>query len=345
MRQKRSQQSGGRGFFGFLLNLILILMLLAAGIVGLHALGWIQIEYEPVKQLLSWADFNNNGQNAASNNEDQDADETSSKEDQQGQNDAAADAPSGEQPQDTPAHGPEESTTEQPAATQPEPAEQPAGTREGVLATVSGTVAADDGQRALLMQLDGMKIASRGVLSIEDWLSEAEISEPASYNWVLSQMSSLIYEAALRSGLEPVERYLHDELPEGMKPGFDVRYEHGKRNFSIYNPTDHEVYLQLAFDNQQATLSIRGVMGEDWQQPAIRVSAPENFAPETILVVDHQNRTGRTVARPGREGLLVKVYRKIGDEPEELVAKDYYAPQPELITVPPVSQVGTGQES
>lgn len=306
LRQKRIQRSANSGVRRTIFLVIFLIVAASAGLVGSAAAGWIQVDLAPVQQILSWI--------GVEDQEFQRAERT------------------GEQAMV------KDSTSQQTGEPAESSEDAPTPDQLRTLAVVAGNVNLSNERGNILQELNGLKLAARTVFSMEAWSEEIIERSHADYDQVLSEVSSIIYEAALRSGLEPVERYIHRALPTGVRPGFDVRYEYGLRDFAIYNPTDTDYYMQVSISGQEVRVSWSALPAEDWLLPEISISELERFPPKKILLIDHRNKTGMRQIEAGAEGLLIKIYRTIGGQ-QELIAKDYYPPSPEVFTIPPSAEV------
>ncbi|WP_438448153.1 VanW family protein [Gorillibacterium sp. sgz5001074] len=185
-----------------------------------------------------------------------------------------------------------------------------------------------------------VKIAAGQRFSMNEWVKQ--IVKDKKVDLVeqdLSQLASLMYEAAIRSGMEAGERYLHKELPAYANPGFDVAYEPDRKDLTLLNPFENEVQAGITFNGSLPILHWSGTPVKGWAAPGLDVTK-ETFAPERILMVDYQLTGGGEVKRKdGKDGQLVKVYKLGKDkEPKTLLYKDYYATQPVEYSRPPTPE-------
>ena len=140
-------------------------------------------------------------------------------------------------------------------------------------------------------------------------------------------VASLIFEAALRAGLEVGERHIHPSLPTGTRAGFDVDVSEGK-DLTLRNGYTFPVALTLASSGGTLIAEVKGDAPEDWKAPSVTVSEPQTFQPERMeLVSADRSELGVTTGKPG---LLVKVYVN-----GQLAHKDFYAPVPTRIVRAP----------
>lgn len=154
----------------------------------------------------------------------------------------------------------------------------------------------------------------------------------------LCQLSGLIYNLALLSGCEIVERYNHSIDAYGEERyiplGRDSTVAYGRKNLRFRNPYGFAIKLELHVDDKRAW---GHVWGEQPIETRIRI--------ETLLVRTMTSRA-RWVADPGLPleqkssipgltGKIVKawrVYERPGQPPrKEFLSRDRYASTPEYI--------------
>lgn len=155
----------------------------------------------------------------------------------------------------------------------------------------------------------------------------------------LCQLSGLIYNLALLSGCEIVERYNHSIDAYGEERyiplGRDSTVAYGRKNLRFRNPHGFAIKLELNVDDKRAW---GHVWGEKPMEKQIRI--------ETLLVRTLVNQATRWVAdptlplnqrnsMPGLTGKIVKAWRiheRPGHPPErEFLSRDHYASTPEYI--------------
>jgi hypothetical protein len=143
------------------------------------------------------------------------------------------------------------------------------------------------------------------------------------------QLASLLYEAALKVGLEVGERGVHAKLPAGVNPGFDVSLPTQTSDLKLYNPNKFDVAWSFQLVNGKPAVAISGNPDTDWKAPAITVKR-ENFAQSSVELIDFSKTASNA---PGYPGALIKVY--VGDK---LAYKDFYEPEAAIMLRYPTAE-------
>lgn len=151
----------------------------------------------------------------------------------------------------------------------------------------------------------------------------------------ICQVSSTLYNAALRTGLEIVERRNHS-LPVAYLPlGLDATFSQGYLNFRFKNTTGKHMIIRTSTDNNRLTIKLFGTMDPaisyKMETKTIKVIQPTvKYVVNTSLPVGSQQ-----VLQEGKQGYQVESYRiKLVDGKEvsrEKLATDTYKAQPKLI--------------
>jgi hypothetical protein len=150
----------------------------------------------------------------------------------------------------------------------------------------------------------------------------------------ICQVSTTLYNAVLRAGLEIVERRNHS-LPISYAPlGQDATFAQGYINFKFRNNTGHYVLIHTEIDDGQITVKLFG------NTPLGTTYEVESNVVQTLPVPDKfvKNSTLRVGAKQlllaGKPGYVVDTYRitKVdGNEVSRVrVSRDTYSPQPNL---------------
>jgi vancomycin resistance protein YoaR len=153
----------------------------------------------------------------------------------------------------------------------------------------------------------------------------------------ICQVSSTLYNAVLRAGLEIVERRNHS-LPVSYVPlGQDATFATGYINFRFRNSTQHHLLIRTAYDDLSITVKLFG------QAPGnisyeIESKTLETLEPPVKYVHNPSLRHGKqeTVTK-GKPGYIVETYRiKKQDGTvvgQERLSKDTYTAQPTVIAI------------
>lgn len=151
----------------------------------------------------------------------------------------------------------------------------------------------------------------------------------------ICQVSSTLYNAALRTGLEIVERRNHS-LPVAYLPlGLDATFSQGYLNFRFKNTTGKNIIIRTSTVNNRLTIKLFGTMDPSisykMETKTIKVIQPTiKYVVNTSLPAGSQQ-----VLQEGKIGYQVESYRiKLVDGKEvsrEKLATDTYKAQPKLI--------------
>lgn len=154
----------------------------------------------------------------------------------------------------------------------------------------------------------------------------------------LCQLSGLIYNLALLSGCEIVERFNHSIDAYGEERyiplGRDATVAYGRKNLRFRNHGDFAMQFDLHVDEQRA-------WGRVWgQKPIENQIRIETLLVRTInsptrWVADPELPSGQRNSLPGLTGKIVKAWRvheRPGHPPRrEYLSRDHYACTPEFI--------------
>lgn len=184
-----------------------------------------------------------------------------------------------------------------------------------------------------------IKMEPGKLFSFNAWLTEAsKAMAPEKKEDELSHIASLLYETAVRVGMKVGERYPHLDIPAYASTGFDVDFQPGKKDLTLYNSLEYAVTVGVMYNGDSPVLTFNGTPNASWKAPKITVSK-ESFSPERVILTDY-TLIGRGEVRrnEGALGSLVKVYADWkNDGKNELLSKDFYAPRPVVIARGPTA--------
>lgn len=152
----------------------------------------------------------------------------------------------------------------------------------------------------------------------------------------LCQTSTTMYNAALLSGLEIVERHAHS-LPVRYVPlGLDATYSHNGPDLIIRNDTDGDIVWKTSVTSEAVTIAIYGQ-----HQPGVtyemETRVVKEVEPETIYELKHVAKELQTQrVQSGKKGYVVETYR-VKKKNGYIVAREkmrtsYYQSQPLKLT-------------
>jgi vancomycin resistance protein YoaR len=151
---------------------------------------------------------------------------------------------------------------------------------------------------------------------------------PVSYNGQLidswgggvCQASTTLYNAALLSGMEIVERNRHRFAPSYVPPGRDAAVAFNSIDLRFRNPHPYPVRIACTSDGKRIEVTL-------WAEEALR-ERPEIYSEirevrEPALVMVGAGGRHARVRNTGKAGWDVTVYRTFGDR-KELISSDSY---------------------
>ena len=175
------------------------------------------------------------------------------------------------------------------------------------------------------------------------------------YGGGICQGSSTLYGAALRAGMEIVERDCHSTPSTYCPIGLDATVDYGNIDFRFRNPLDAPVYIAAWMDGVTLYVNFYGCSPEEWD--SIQVGSEQTGSqpiPEgTRFVTDDKLAKGEYVRRSsGHWGYSARAWRvyykgETAVRTEELLSS-YYEPGPITYAVGPdtdTSKVDTTKES
>ncbi|MFD1776599.1 VanW family protein [Paenibacillus rhizophilus] len=155
----------------------------------------------------------------------------------------------------------------------------------------------------------------------------------------ICQVSSTLYNAALRTGLEIVERRNHS-LPVSYLPkGQDATFAQGSINFRFRNNTGSYLLIRSAVQGRTLTVKFFGTFPQNVSY-TVESKTVEILAPGRRTVPDASLPRGasRTLQR-GKAGYIVETYlvRKVDGKAvdRKRLSRDIYRPQRTLVAVGP----------
>ncbi len=148
-----------------------------------------------------------------------------------------------------------------------------------------------------------------------------------------SYIGSKLYELFAKTPFEIVERMPHDQLPDGITLGYDVRIDE-KTDFAVRNTQAVNYQLVATKNGSDVTLELRGM---PFKETVTAVLEGEKSIPyRTITRYSATLSAGTTSdTQSGSEGTSIELYRIIKSNKGEekiLVALDFYAATPAIVT-------------
>lgn len=153
----------------------------------------------------------------------------------------------------------------------------------------------------------------------------------------ICQVSSTLYNAALRTGLEIVERRNHS-LPVSYLPkGLDATFASGYINFRFKNITEKSLLIKAEVTDRELTISFFGTFPENVSYELDTELLETLPAPLTYVSDQSLSPGNEMVRQAGSTGYVVAAYqiKKVDGEvvSRKLISKDTYRPQDRVLAV------------
>jgi vancomycin resistance protein YoaR len=153
----------------------------------------------------------------------------------------------------------------------------------------------------------------------------------------ICQVSSTLYNAVLRTGLEIVERRNHS-LPVAYLPiGQDATYAGGAINFRFKNTTGKYMVIRTEVKDRRLTVKLFGTMkaNERYDIESITVKTLEPAVKETVNAKLSPGQ--KVTVEKGKQGYIVETYRTLVRDGKavtrEKVSRDTYKAQPTIVEI------------
>jgi len=153
----------------------------------------------------------------------------------------------------------------------------------------------------------------------------------------ICQVSSTLYNAVLRIGLDIVERRNHS-IPVSYLPiGQDATFSEGGINFRFRNSTGKHLVIRTVVENKKLTVKLFGTMPDNvrYDIDSKTVSTIEPPVKETVS--SQLPAGGRLVVQQGKPGYIVETYRTMYKDgvavSRKRISRDTYKAEPTLVSV------------
>ena len=205
---------------------------------------------------------------------------------------------------------------------------------------------------SVVQTVDGMILAPNGIFDYEKVIDTAEMnfgfrSAPVIIGGKLvtgigggiCQISSTLYNAAVQSGLEIVERRNHS-LPVSYVPkGQDATFAKGHINFRFKNNTKHYILIKASAKQGIITIKLFGNIPEDVRYE-IETKQIKKIPTSTKYVINQALAQGqKEIITKGNEGYIIDSYRvkKVAGRivEKKKLFRDTYPANPSIIAIPP----------
>ncbi len=159
------------------------------------------------------------------------------------------------------------------------------------------------------------------------------------------QVSTALYNVALLSNLDIVERH-HHSIPVSYVPkGEDATVSYDYLDLKIRNNYDFPLYIHIDIQTNRLTFRIWGCKTEANKNIQIISILKETIKPNVEkIILDTLAPGTRIVLQEGRCGYKVETYRVIYENGQEisreLISQDYYKPRDYIIKMGPEPTIG-----
>lgn len=165
----------------------------------------------------------------------------------------------------------------------------------------------------------------------------------------ICQVSSTLYNAAIRAGLGIVERRNHSLPVSYVLIGQDATFAKGYINFRFKNTTDHHLLISASIQNGQLIIKLFGNTPKDTNYEIKSITTDVLPIPNKYVVNTALRPGEQEIILEGKPGYIVETYqiKKVNDVPAQrtLLSRDTYPAQPAVIAVHNLSQEDIKLES
>ncbi len=152
----------------------------------------------------------------------------------------------------------------------------------------------------------------------------------------ICQVSTTLYNAILRSGLEVVERRNHSVPIRYVPLGQDATFSRGNINFRFRNNTNHHLLIHTEISNQHVTVKLFGTEINENHSYIVSSKLTKVLPPPKKVVYNPKLPVGtEKVLQKGKSGFIVETKRITTENgkmiKEEIISTDTYPPTPMLV--------------
>ena len=192
------------------------------------------------------------------------------------------------------------------------------------------------GINELVLALNDTVVEPNMAFSMINQLGDAiNLSNREAINFIASNL----YNAALNSNGEIIERHSQNKIPSYLSPGLEAKVDVlAGKDLKFANTLTTPILLKLSIDGEKLLTEIYTSRKE--AEVSISVTRNETVLPRTITRYSSDLSTGqKQQIQEGTEGLRVSVYRTVYGE-QQLVSRDYYPPVNRIVVESPPQREG-----
>lgn len=153
------------------------------------------------------------------------------------------------------------------------------------------------------------------------------------YGGGVCQVSSTLYNAALLSNMQILDRHNHLFMAAYVSPGRDAAVSYGTYDLKFKNNRDHHILISTRVENGEITIAMVGDRFEE--EVEIDTIYLNYIEPSLRMEVTSQLAPGEEEKIEGKPGGTIKVWRILhqtdGEKKEEMLSIDTYLPYPAII--------------
>ena len=149
------------------------------------------------------------------------------------------------------------------------------------------------------------------------------------------QVSTTLYNAALKANLGIEERFRHSKLINYVPPGLDAAVAFGLLDLKLSNKSDGYMVINAQVNNNSITVNIFGEAGT-WPKVEVKHYIEKTIQPKTVYKYDPEIEEGKEfVEQEGKVGYITRVERICTLEGKiishEIISEDKYPAEPKII--------------
>lgn len=153
----------------------------------------------------------------------------------------------------------------------------------------------------------------------------------------ICQLSSTVYNAALRANLKIVERHRHLWRVKSVPPGLDAAVFYGNYDLKLLNDSGVPLVLHVRTEGDRLIASITGPRPSTTRVYITRRYSFVERQSELVVPDTHMSHGDRAIQRRGMAGCRVLVERitevRGGKRQRETVSQDYYPTRDKVVLV------------
>ncbi|MGE6514521.1 VanW family protein [Lysinibacillus sphaericus] len=151
----------------------------------------------------------------------------------------------------------------------------------------------------------------------------------------LNFLASTLYSVVLQTDYEIIERHSQQVLPSYLQEGIEADVNVAlNKDLQFINRSKHTSKLKTTLEGNQLKIEMFAPTKD--KEITVRVSKDKIVKPRIVYRYSDDLKVGQErVEQEGQEGFRIEVYRSVvenGTTDEQLVSKDYYAPENRIVT-------------